>query len=705
MAPPLAAIVQGPDRSGPDLLREALGMIGFADRVRDRVRTADETRGRCAAIVVTSMDAYRRGSPAATDPALVESLIDMLANLGVTETLVGQSRATDSLWLENREVFLAADLLGYRYETSAGQAYDIVDLAEDIDPDVFDPSGPLAGVGLSRAWREADLRILFAANRTDEDDGYALTLAALPAVLPAIDKDYHYRQRRDIGQVVQTILEVAPADFALIDALVSGHGGGGRRAPLPLATGAVIAADDACMADLAGALKMGLDPFVSGLAAPALRAHETLSRGLILGPLEPWSGWINVDAQKIASLAARRRWPEADRALRPVLQQVDRELFPFRDPVNDWLNGALADVAAAGDAVEGGGQLLAAVNLCVGEFGKAGEAWRISFDKDGLRRREAPINIEPADVADAAFEALAPELLGLAERLRGIAAGAEGLRWRQDDGAVLFDGARRFPIAFASFCEAVEVGRTIQYMNDYIGGQSLILMRDAVGRPVRQIERNLYLPQPNYTAVGGGVTIDVTKIEAIDYTPGRRRMFWKTVRSENDSALADDGIVTFEALGDDTLVTIMGRQHFRLPPLWAAIDRGLTAETRRWLVEDAYRRFLSRTFANLEAVAEGRDVRVGRAWSEDPAGEPMPLERLSDLTRRVQAGEIDVERVFRAITGGGQRRRPSPVRIDEDGFRHFEVAPDARTSPPGRTLAALWRDLRHAAGADAGTPP
>src|SRR6185369_3771043 len=98
----------------------------------------------------------------------------------------------------------------------------------------------------------------------------------------------------------------------------------------------------------------------------------------------------------------------------------------------------------------------------------------------------------------------------------------------------------------------VPIHRSIQFMNDYAGGRAFVTRRDRRGRVLRQIERNLYLPQPNYTALGGGVTIDVTKIELVDYAPRRRRMFWKTVKSENGSALADDGIVTFEALGADT---------------------------------------------------------------------------------------------------------------------------------------------------------
>ena len=47
------------------------------------------------------------------------------------------------------------------------------------------------------AWLEADLRLVFSANRTDDDDGYALCLSTLLSVLPQADKDYHYRHRRE----------------------------------------------------------------------------------------------------------------------------------------------------------------------------------------------------------------------------------------------------------------------------------------------------------------------------------------------------------------------------------------------------------------------------------------------------------------------------------------------------------------------------
>lgn len=700
MAQSLAVVAHEPGASALDLLDRALGQGRFGEAMAQRIAAALARGGACSALVVPALDAYALGSAAATKPALVEHLLDQLFDLGVTEAAVASTRGTAALWLENRDVFMVADLLGYRYETSAGRPYDVIDLADDVREGVFGGAGPLAGTGLSRAWLDADLRLVFAANRTDHDDGYALCLSTLLSVLPEIDKDYHYRLRRDPGEVVAALLAAAPVDFAFIDATLSSHGAGGAHAPTPLATDTIIAASDPALADYVGALKMGLDPFVSGLAAPSLRRTRPTHKTRILGSLEAYPGWINVSPALIASTASRRAWPSADRSIRPVLQQVDRELFPFRDPANDWLNKVLSPASSASQDTG----LLTLANLWLGELGKAAETYGVMVDKERLHRREAPINIDPTKLKASDYDSLATELLGQDVLLRGLPTDASGVRWRFDDGAILFEGARRIAQPFDDFVAAVEIHRTIQFMNDYIGGQALVTGRDKRGRVTRQVERNLYLPQPNYTAIGGGVVIDVTKVETVDYTARRQRMLWKTVKSENDSAIADDGIVTFEALGEDTLVTIWGRQHFRLPPMWAAIDQSLAPAMKQALVSQAYGQFFNRTFANLEAVSEGRDVRIGKPWSGAPEGEPLPVERLSGLLRKLQAEDrLDLAALVRGAWGNSARAQLEPTRIDADGFRHFDGSALSGPARESSALSGIIGDLRHAARVDAGT--
>lgn len=494
------------------LLERALDEIGM----RKKIATAFGDKKPFTAIIAPSLNAFAAGSPAATNPRLVEHLADMLFDLGASRVDIGSTRDSSALWLENRDPFMVAELLGYRYVTPKGRPYDVLDLADDADDGGFAQSGPLAGSGLSSAWRDADLRIIFAANRTDEDDGYALCLSTLIGVLPLTDKDYHYRLRRDPGAVAEALLDRAPVDLALIDATVSAHGDGGGRAPQSIVTDTIIAATDPTLADRYGALMMGLDPFISRTAAPSLRRQGLGGKVRISGSPDPYPEWRNVDPMLAHATALRRQSVSIDRSLRPILQQTDRELFPFSNPANDRANAVLAPLFAGE-----GAKLLTIVNLWLSSAGAVQRAWATHFDKDAVRRHDLPINIDPATVADS-FDRIASELLPMTQLLRGVPADETGLRWRSIDGAVHFDGVRRVPIPFENFVGAVQIHRTITYMNDYIGGSSTAVACDAQQRIVRQIERNLYLPQPNYTILFGGDVIDVTKIETIRYEADRQ---------------------------------------------------------------------------------------------------------------------------------------------------------------------------------------
>ena len=114
--------------------------------------------------------------------------------------LLWWARADSSaLWAENRDLYALADLLGYRFTTLKERAYDIVDLGDAADRTVFPSDSILHGGGLSHDWLDADVRIVFAKNRTDEAAGYALCLDGLIGVLPLVDKDLHYRQAAACG--------------------------------------------------------------------------------------------------------------------------------------------------------------------------------------------------------------------------------------------------------------------------------------------------------------------------------------------------------------------------------------------------------------------------------------------------------------------------------------------------------------------------
>src|SRR5262249_8201064 len=161
------------------------------------------------------------------------------------------------------------------------------------------------------------------------------------------------------------------------------------------------------------------------------------------------------------------------------------------------------------------------------------ESYRVLFDKDALRRQTVPLGLELTCATDDAFSALVDELHQLEPLAEAATSVSHELAWRYVGDAVVFRYARLLPIGFDRVVQRVEIARTIQFMSDYLGGVLVPLAHDASGRPVRQAERNIYLPQPNYLVLYEGKPIDVSKLEVVEYGNGRHRLYWKTLLSEN----------------------------------------------------------------------------------------------------------------------------------------------------------------------------
>ncbi|HEY5248993.1 MAG TPA: hypothetical protein VIJ15_11170, partial [Dermatophilaceae bacterium] len=224
------------------------------------------------------------------------------------------------------------------------------------------------------------------------------------------------------------------------------------------------------------------------------------------------------------------------------------------------------------------------------------------------------------------------------------------------------------------FVARVDIAAGISLMADYLGGRRVPISVDDQGRVARQAERNLYLPQPNYLALWGGEPIDVCKIELVQRDTGEHRLTWRTVDSPNGSATWDDGSLTFTDLGDGgTRVTVRGRQLFTLPRSWAGLGQDvfdLLPELKTPLVEDAYRRFFTGTFDNLEACFEGRPFRIGRPA---PGGdEPLATELLHQLFGLAQSWLAERSAGDPGLAGGSAREQPGEV--DLHGFTHYTGA-------------------------------
>lgn len=714
----VAALVDEPGLAPTSRLDVALDRVGLWPALSQAAEDAGVPADQLHIVILPEFSGFSPDAPTFTDPALVEHLIDRLHDAGYPRALVAGSADSSALWAGNRDVLALADLLGYSFATPGGREYDVVDLSEDLVEGGFEPGEVLAGSWLSRPWLEAHFRIVFTKNRSDEADGYALCLDTLLGALPLVDEDYHYRLARDPGDVVAELSQRTPVHLALVDAVVSCHGSGGTRAPEPIVTDCLVSATDAWVADHVGALAMGLDPATSRLARRSpLTASGTLHDVTLHGELTVYEGWR--PPHPLLRDATRRRdatpgWP---RLVRPWLQVLDHELFPLAEPLDARLNATLAPLFADVDNDATTFALLVFASHALANLQQALDAYRTMYAKDDVRRVQVPLGLDLDRFATSDYDAVVTELAAVERLVAGAPERTEGLRWREVDGATLFQYTRLVPVDFDTFVSAVDVARTIQYMNDYLGGVIVPVVGDERSGVRHQAERNLYLPQPNYLALAQGKPIDVAKLEVVTRDDASQRMYWKTVESPNGSAVHDDGVVTFARVPDGTRVTIVGRQHFVLPPVWQALDRALPPEIKTHLVTDAYRTFFDRTMANLEALVEGRDIRIGKPWVEAASpSDTAPLPS-SAVQEAVEAGLNWLGRWRGALSpapGTDSGRPPgsdhAQVGVDEDGFVHFEAStaapdrdaprPDDAADSPVAGLTEFWTGLLRAAVED-----
>jgi uncharacterized protein (DUF362 family) len=674
------AIVDDSGLSATAKLAAALDRAGLWTILRRSVagRSPDQLR----IVVKPEFAGFAVGSPTVTEPALVEDLIDLLHDRGFTDVAVVGTADSSALWAENRDLYALSDLLGYHYKTPKGRSYAIIDLAGAQDDTAFTADSVLHDCAITREWLDADVRIVFSKSRTDEAAGYALCLDTLIGVLPLTDKDLHYRRRRHPGDVVSALLGAAPVEFCLIDAVVAAHGVGGRRAPAAIDTQTIIAATDIVLADYIGAMKMGLDPKVSPMFERILRTHPLPRRYVIAGSLETYGNWENIPAPSLQTARLRSQAESLDRLVEPWLQRLDPELFPLKHPLDARLNAILSEFFDAGTNAASH-WVLTLANTLLAWIDMAVASYRTLFDKDALRRRSVPLGMDIAAIPEGAFDALVEELL----RLEPVAAAAPPvsaeLRWEYHNEAVVFRYSRTLPIDFGLFVRHVDIARTIQFMNDYLGGVLIALAHDRSGRPMRQAERNIYLPQPNYLVLYQGKPIDVSKLEVVEYEDGRHRLYWKTVLSENGSATYDDGIASFERTTDGTQITVTGRQQFILPAFWQVFDPDFVPGLKARLVTHAYQTFFDRTIANFEALVEGRDIRIGK-----PVDEPAPptIEQLMPYLQRI--GEFATPLLQRFAGKNDVTAAGAVQQIDADGFVH--IAPAPSVAPETVADPELW---------------
>ncbi|MEV7187581.1 DUF362 domain-containing protein [Kitasatospora sp. NPDC093102] len=683
--------------SAADLLAEAVARAGLWERLAER---AHGDPGTVAVLLTPGTSAY--GDPAtAVSAALVEHLIDLLHDRGYRDATVGAARCGPDTWLAGPGLPEACRRLGYGGRTPQGNAYRVVDLSEEVGPAGFPDSSVLHGSGLARRWLDAGFRINIAKNSTHPEFGYALCLANLFGVLPQDDKHHHYRARRDGAEVVVDLLRSHPPDFHLIDAVVSSHGCAGSHVGRPLRTDTVIAAPDGALADLVGALLMGVDPVSSPLNARVLSDRGLPDAYRIDGDLTPYQGWRNPPRSLVE--AVRRLAPDgrAHRLFSVAAWHVAPGTAEVTDPALARLSRLLTSLIRAADANPAAAAALCTVVGAAASASSTVRAWRTGNAKDGLRRRDVSLAVDPDAYTHEDYDRITDLLRPLETVIDALPADAWQMRWQHVGHSILFGCERTVNAPYREFVRRVDISRSISYMTDYLGGRVHVVSRDAQGRPTRQIERNLYLAQPNYLSYYGGPPIDVCKLESVDYGEQRQRISWRTVRSPNGSAEYDDGSVTFLPAdgGGRTRIVIRVRQRFTLPLTWQVIRPDTRPKLRDPLVQDSYQRFFIRTLDNFEAQYEGRPYRIGRPWeeSDDLEAAELPTQRLTEAAR-----------MLRTVASQALTVPTPPGRLGPDGFWH--VAPgDLPTRSPlleefreslRPAVAGFWQGLREAAARD-----
>lgn len=169
--PSVVGIYQAtPDENAFDALERVLTSVGFWDLLDRHCEAAGASHDAFRILIKPDLDVFDAGSSTSTDPALVEHLIDLLAERGFANVAVAAGPCGAAGWLENRDVLVLADLIGYRFATESGRPYDVLDLGEDVVDAGFPATSVLDGTGLSRAWLDASFRIGFAKSKTDEED-------------------------------------------------------------------------------------------------------------------------------------------------------------------------------------------------------------------------------------------------------------------------------------------------------------------------------------------------------------------------------------------------------------------------------------------------------------------------------------------------------------------------------------------------------
>ncbi len=285
--------VRDPDKRRA--LDEVLAKTGFLDVLARRASEAKKTAAELKIVIKPNlMFMYSEEDRSTfTDPELVEHLVDRIWEAGYRDITVVEAQSAYGNFFLDREVANVAKVAGYR----PNERYRIVDLTLEKVPHRF--TGPLGEHVVGPTWRDADVRISFAKNKTHTWAWYTLTLKNIYGALAEQNKIHEYHYKRELYYPTIDMLVSFPVHFGLIDASLSADGPFGIFADKePNPTETILGGESLLAVDWVGAEKMGLDPMVSRYMQVAVQAFGKPKIALE-GDGAKYDPWCNVPKELI----------------------------------------------------------------------------------------------------------------------------------------------------------------------------------------------------------------------------------------------------------------------------------------------------------------------------------------------------------------------------------------------------------------------
>jgi uncharacterized protein (DUF362 family) len=324
-------VLQGNDQiPQTQALRRILGEVGLERILRGMAAILGKRVSDLVIHVkVTVMMGYdRRHLETITHPELVEGLARRLRELGASEILVGDGRNLYDRFFHHRTVAEVASYFGLE-----SPLYRVVDLTEDQVPHTY-PRGTAEGT-VSRSWRDADFRIVFAKMRSHPVDFTHLALGGLEGLGGRLESFLFFERQAHRDTAILMPLTEFPPDLALIDGYESAPDGlvGIIACPEPRRPRRLYAGSDALAVDLVASRHLGLErPRESFLLDAACHWFgDPTAETAVVGPDEPVAGWRHPHHNELAallSLVANPMYQFASFRGGAFLPPMDERAFP-----------------------------------------------------------------------------------------------------------------------------------------------------------------------------------------------------------------------------------------------------------------------------------------------------------------------------------------------------------------------------------------